>query len=63
MARYFFHVKRGRVIVLDHEGVELRNAVEAKKEAARRARGITQAIIVADDNWQPLFEWAEEEIT
>jgi hypothetical protein len=60
MGRYFFHVKRGRVSVLDQDGVELRNVVDAKGEAARRAQNLMEAVIVvADDNWQPLFEWPE----
>ena len=31
MPRYFFHVKRGQVTVLDHEGIELENSAQAKK--------------------------------
>jgi hypothetical protein len=59
MPRYFFHVKRGRVTVLDQEGAELADIDEAAKEAARRGRGIippSDALIVANDQWQPLFE-------
>lgn len=37
MARYFFHVRRGQVTILDQEGVELVDLLEAIKEAARRA--------------------------
>jgi Domain of unknown function (DUF6894) len=65
--RYFFHVKRGQVIVLDQEGVELLNTARAEVEAARRAQQIVNGevlkevparsgmIIVADENWQTLF--------
>jgi len=30
MPRYFFHVKRGRVTVLDHQGVELADIEDAE---------------------------------
>ena len=70
--RYFFHVKRGQVTVLDQEGIELANPAQAEEEAARRAqqcladdalngmpvsRAINSGmIIVADENWHRLFE-------
>ena len=66
MPRYFFHVKRGPVTILDQKGVELGNTADAVKEAARCAEKIvtkealngTQGqIIVTDDNWLRLFEW------
>jgi hypothetical protein len=69
MPRYFFHVKRGQMTVLDQEGIELANTAEAEIEAARRAQQIVGEdaskgvpastggmIIVADENWQRLFE-------
>ena len=37
MLRYYFHVRRGHVIILDREGVELANLEEATREAVRRA--------------------------
>jgi hypothetical protein len=37
MARYYFHVRRGRVTILDHRGVEFMGHKEAAKEAVRRA--------------------------
>ena len=67
MSRYYFHVKRGQVTVLDQEGLELPNTAGAEREAARRAQQIvngegmkgvpadSKMIIVADDNWQTLF--------
>ena len=36
MARYFFHVRRGQITILDQDGVELVDLREAIKEAARR---------------------------
>jgi len=69
MPRYFFHVKRGQVTILDQEGVELADSAAAEIEAARRAREIkaeealkgvpanSGTIIVADENWQPIFEF------
>jgi hypothetical protein len=68
MPRYFFHVKRGQVTILDQEGVELADIADAQKEAVRRAqeiviressRGVPASsgmIVVADDNWQTIFE-------
>ena len=68
MPRYFFHVKRGQVTVLDQEGIELANSAQAEEEAVRRAqqcltddalngRPVSRGmIIVADENWRRLFE-------
>jgi Domain of unknown function (DUF6894) len=72
VSRYFFHVKRGQVTILDQEGIELDNAAQAEAEAAHRAqhivadeglngapvssRGSGGMIIVVDENWHRLFE-------
>ena len=67
MPRYFFHVKRGQVTVLDQEGVELADIDEAANEAVRRggeiaALGTWQGIahrgraIVANEHWLSVFE-------
>ena len=72
MPRYFFHVKRGQMTVLDQEGIELDNDALAEEEAARRAQRIVTdktlngapvsstasggMIIVAAENWRRLFE-------
>ena len=68
MPRYYFHVKRGRVIVLDHDGLDLANVEAAAKEAALRGRKLAaaeasrgaaptgMAIVVADERWWPVFE-------
>ena len=40
MRRYFFHVKRGQVTVLDQEGIELGDDAEAEEEAAGRVQKI-----------------------
>jgi len=48
MPRYFFHVKRGPVTILDQKGVELGNTADAVKEAARRAEKIVT---------EAAFEW------
>ena len=66
MPRYYFHVKRGQLTVLDHEGVELLDLAEAEQEALRRGQEIVArdgpkdrgSIIVADDNWRTLYEVA-----
>ena len=73
MPHYYFHVRRGQITVLDHEGIELADTVDAEVEAAQRAqrrewasneRGVNghgvlrrRGIIVADDNWKRLFEF------
>src|SRR5262245_32889133 len=66
--RYYFHIRRGRATVLDHDGVDLADIREAAVEAARRGREIASAeapkgkplggvvIVVADDQWSPVFE-------
>ena len=73
MAHYYFHVRRGQITLLDHKGIELADTVDAKVEAAQRAKQVLSGeamegasmneasatrggIIVADDNWQTLFE-------
>jgi hypothetical protein len=69
MPRYFFHVKRGQVTILDQEGTELADTTKAVIEAARRAQEIVAGealkgvpassgmIIIADENWQTLAEF------
>ena len=73
MPRYYFHVRRGQINVLDQEGIELADTVDAEVEAAQRAQQIVNRgpldggplngeyvsrgrIVVADDNWETLFE-------
>jgi len=67
MARYFFHIKRGRMTVLDHEGVELADLTDAEREATRRAEEIVlrerlnvvpqgTGVIVIADHWQTVME-------
>ena len=62
MPRYFLHVKRGQVTVLDQEGVELPDIAAAEREATRRAEEIvsreklkavpdgTGVIVIADNS-------------
>ncbi len=63
---YDFHVRRGQITILDHEGIELGDVTDAEAEAAQRAQGLVSEdgasasrgrIIVADDNWGTLFEF------
>jgi hypothetical protein len=78
MPQYYFHVRRGQITILDHEGIVLADTAHAKLEAAQRAQQVVNGeamngasmngasmneasasrrwIIVADDNWQTLFE-------
>src|SRR5689334_6995991 len=68
MPRYFFHVKRGQVTVLDHDGIELPSLEDAAREAQRRAQelalrtpsqdtnGKRRMIIIADSEWRTMIE-------
>ena len=40
MPHYYFHVRRGQITVLDHEGIELADTADAKVEAAQRAQQV-----------------------
>ena len=74
MPRYFFHVKRGLMTILDREGIELTGVEEAAKEAAQQGQQIARrealtgippsggAIIVDDDGSQRIFELAFETV-
>src|SRR5262245_17169278 len=53
MPRYYFHIKRGQVVVLDQEGLELSGMAEADKEAARRGKKISAHVLTGDQNWWP----------
>ena len=71
---YYFHVRRGQITVLDHEGIVLADTAHAKAEAAQRAKQVVNGeamngasmneastsrgrIIVADGNWETLFDF------
>jgi transcription elongation GreA/GreB family factor len=66
MPRYYFHVRRGQVTVLDQEGREFADLVEAAKEAARRALQIeaigtlkdveNNGAIIVDDEFSTVLE-------
>jgi hypothetical protein len=66
MPRYYFHVRRGHVTVLDREGSELADLVEAAKEAARRALQFeaigtlkdiqNNGAIIVDDEFSTILE-------
>lgn len=67
MPRSCFHVKRGQVTLLDHEGVELADIAEAANETARRGREIlareaqkarlpTSGMIVIDEEFRTVLE-------
>jgi hypothetical protein len=68
MPRYYFHIKRAQMTMLDQQGMELPNTAGAEREAAQRAEQIvaregqkatragSRMIIIADDNWEPLLE-------
>jgi hypothetical protein len=67
MPRYFLHVKRGQVTVLDQEGVELPDIAAAEREATRRAEEIVSreglkaaphdaGVIIITDNSQTIIE-------
>jgi len=68
MSRYFFHLRRGQLTVLDQEGVELSSIADAAKEAGKRAQEIaskdalkgaaanSRVITIADDKWRTVME-------
>ena len=68
MPRYFFHVKRGQVIVLDQDGIALPSLEDAAKEAMRRGQELaakaslqetsarSRMIIIADSEWRTMIE-------
>jgi hypothetical protein len=57
MPRYYFHIRRGRATVLDHHGLDLHDLREAAKEAARRGEAVSaDAIVIADEEFSPVFE-------
>ena len=68
MSRYFFHLRRGQVTVLDQDGNELANLEDAAKEAGNRAQEIaskdalngaaanSRVITIADEQWRPVME-------
>jgi len=72
--RYYFHIRRGQATMLDHDGVDLVDVQDATAEAARRGRQIARAdaakgnlpaslvIVVADEQWSPVFEVLVDEL-
>jgi len=40
MPHYYFHVRRGQITILDHEGIELADPVDAEVAAAQRAQQV-----------------------
>jgi hypothetical protein len=67
MPKYYFHIKRGQVTILDHQGIELADIEEAAKEASRLGReiaanqardGIPPAggMIIIDEGWRTVLE-------
>ena len=62
MPRYFFHLRRGQLTVIDKDGIELSDVEEAAREAARRGRQIAESdarkgilgtggLIIVEDEW------------
>lgn len=73
MPRYFFHIKRGQMTILDQKGIVLANIEEATKEAARLGRelaanqtqvGISprEGMIIIDEEWRTVLELPFESI-
>jgi len=40
MPDYYFHVRRGQITILDHEGIVLADTAHAKVEATQRAQQV-----------------------
>ena len=62
MPRYYFHVRRGQLTVIDQDGMELAGDMEAAQEAARRGRELAtsealrgiptqRGLIIVEDEW------------
>ena len=52
MPRYYFHVRHGQMTVVDQDGIELADNVEAVQEAERRRREIATdeaGMIIVED--------------
>ena len=60
MPRYYFHVRHGQMTVVDQDGIELADNVEAVQEAERRRREIATdeagMIIVEDEQEDRIAE-------
>ena len=67
MPRYYFRVRRGQVTILDEGGIEFADALEAAKEAVRRALQIeadaamkdfptSNGAIIVDDEFSTVLE-------
>jgi hypothetical protein len=65
--KYFFHIKRGQMTIIDQEGIELANIEEATKEAARLGQEIaanetlkgvlpSRGMIIIDEQWRTVLE-------
>jgi hypothetical protein len=74
MPRYFFHVRRGQLTVIDREGMDLADFAEVAREATRRGREVASrealkgippqgGCIIVDDEWEErVFELPFEDI-
>ena len=67
--RYYFHVRRGQVTVLDHQGVELADIHEATRRgreiaASEAMKRLSQGRgkIIIDDGCETIFELSFEDI-
>jgi hypothetical protein len=67
MPRYYFHVRRGQVTVLDQEGIVLIDREEAAEEAERRAWQVqahevltylppSKGMIIVEDDFDTVLE-------
>jgi hypothetical protein len=67
MRRYYFHIRRGRVTVIDQNGIDFADWVQAAQEAARRALEIEardslldvfsrKGMILVDDEFRTILE-------
>jgi hypothetical protein len=74
MPRYFFHIKRHQVTVLDQQGLVLANVEEAAAEAARRGQQIaasealraippSRGMIIIEDELRTVQEVTFERMT
>ena len=69
MPRYYFHVRRGQLTILDPQGIDLPNFEEAvgrgRRIALREALNSAHAKagrVIVDDEWQTILELPFEDI-
>ncbi|MES2256562.1 MAG: hypothetical protein V4559_16170 [Pseudomonadota bacterium] len=61
MSRYFFHIRDGRHLVPDEEGMECRNMLSVEREAQASARDMTSAALRTSSGQIPAIIEVEDD--